>query len=153
MELSLSAIEGTTCGHTIQMAGHLAEHSVIMLIDSGSSSSFISKQVADLVRRWTQLSRPIQIRVANGTFLQCTHEIQNCPVTIQGHQFYINLKILPLQCYDLILGIDWLSHHSPMSVDWKQKWLAFSYQGQQIHLHGLSPNLSQCPIITAPEVL
>jgi hypothetical protein len=140
MELSLSAVEGTTCGNIL-------EQSVIILIDSGSSSSFISQQVADHIPGWTKLSKPLKIRVANGTLLQCTHEIQHCPVSIQGHRFHINLKILPLQCYDLILSMDWLSHHSPMSIDWKQKWLAFSYQGHQIQLHGLSPNLSHSQLL------
>lgn len=77
------------------------------------------------------------IRVANGTLLQCTHEIPNCIVKIQGHCFKMNLKLLPLQCYDIILGIDWLEQHSPMEVHWKLKWLSLDYLGSKIQLFGL----------------
>jgi hypothetical protein len=35
------------------------------------------------------------------------------------------LKILPLNCYDVILGMDWLASNSPMHIDWQEKWLVF----------------------------
>lgn len=43
--------------------------------------------------------------MANGSILQCTHELLNCPINIQGHYFIVNLKILPLMYYDIILGM------------------------------------------------
>lgn len=133
--------------------GDLFQHSVVILLDSGSSSSFISQSLADKLPNWTPLTTPVQIRVANGTLLQCTHEIQHCPVNIQGHCFLVNLKILPLQCYDIILGIDWLEQYSPMEVHWKNKMLSFEYKGNPIQLIGVQPNLHHCPLITAPEVI
>jgi hypothetical protein len=48
--------------------------------------------------------------------MQCTHEITDYPVQIQGHSFQLNLKIIPLQCYDIILGINWLEQFSPMEI-------------------------------------
>jgi hypothetical protein len=47
------------------------------------------------------------------------------------------LKVLPLQCYDIILGMDWLEQHSPMVVDWKKKLLSFDYQGEKVVLQGI----------------
>ena len=91
--------------------------------------------------------------MATGTLLQCTHELLNCPVIVQGHTFLVNMKILPLQCYDIIFGMDWLSQYSPMEIHWRNKWLSFSHAGQKIQLIGLQPNLQQCPTITASEVL
>ena len=69
----------------------------------------------------------MQVRVANGQILHCSHEITACPVWISGYAFKLPLKILPLRCYDVILGIDWLEQHSPMKVNWKDKWLSFDY--------------------------
>lgn len=65
-------------------------------------------QSASMLPDWSPLPKLVQIRVANGTILICTHELSQCPVVIQGHTFLVNLKILPLQSYDVILGIDWL---------------------------------------------
>jgi hypothetical protein len=65
----------------------------------------------------------------------------------------MNLKVLPLHCYDIILGIDWLEQHSPMEVHWKLKWLSFEHLGSKVQLFGLKPNLTQCPVISALEIL
>lgn len=51
-------------------------------------------------------------------------------------EFVFDLKVLPLQSFDLILGIDWLETFSPMEVHWKQRWLLIPYQGSQVLLHG-----------------
>jgi len=153
MQLSLSAIQGTDIVQTIRLVGDLYQHYVLLLLDSGSSSNFIRQSLAAKISNWTSLNTPVQIRVANGTLLQCTHELLHCPIYIQGHCFLVNLKILPLHCYDIILGIDWLEQYSPMEIHWKNKLLSFEFQGHPIQLVGIQPNLQQCPIITAPEML
>lgn len=53
--------------------------------------------------------------------------------------FSTNFRILPIGVYDSILGLDWLSSHSPMQVDWAQKWLAFQYAGKSVTLQGVLP--------------
>lgn len=64
----------------------------------------------------------------------------------------MTLKILPLSCYDIIIGIDWLEAHSPMEVDWKHKWMSFQYLGERITLQGISSQLASCELITKPEL-
>jgi hypothetical protein len=48
---------------------------------------------------------------------------------------------LPLQSYDMILGLDWLSSFSPMQIHWQQKWFAIPYQGSTAVLIGDAPEL------------
>ena len=69
MKLSLSAVQGTDCHQTIRLAGTLYQHSVVLLVDSGSTSSFISHTLASCLPNWTPLLDPVQIRVVNGTLL------------------------------------------------------------------------------------
>lgn len=56
--------------------------------------------------------------------------------TIASYSFQHDLKVLPIHSYDIILSMDWLQLFSPMRIDWRHKWLAISYQGSYIHLHG-----------------
>lgn len=81
-----------------------------------------------------------------------THEMVDCPVWISSHGFKMTLKILPLSCYDIILGINWLEGHSPMEVDWKQKWMSFHYLGEKIVLREISSQLTNCELISKPEL-
>ncbi|KAF0896451.1 hypothetical protein E2562_024315 [Oryza meyeriana var. granulata] len=53
---------------------------------------------------------------------------------IQGFSFRSDVRILPLGCYDVILGMDWLERHSPMQIDWVKlsKCSKLSYLGHVI---------------------
>lgn len=116
MQISLSAIQGIDCAQTVRLGGYLGNQNIVILLDSGSSSSFLSATLAKQLDQCQPLAKPITIRVANGQLMQCTHELINYPVHIQDHFFNLNLKIIPLQCYDIILGIDWLEQFSPMEI-------------------------------------
>jgi hypothetical protein len=129
MGLFVNAVQGTESAKTVRMIADICGKEAIILIDSGSSHNFISEYLASKWRNWAALENPMQVKVANGEILKCTHELVDCAVWISRYGFKISLKILPLQCYNIILGIDWLEGHSPMEVDWKEKWLAFNYQG------------------------
>jgi hypothetical protein len=50
--------------------------------------------------------------------------------------------VLPLQCYDMILGEDWLEEVSPLWVDYKSKQLGFTYQGTRVSLQGVQDNIT-----------
>jgi hypothetical protein len=55
--------------------------------------------------------------------------------------------VLPLPYYDLIFGMDWLELHSPMHVDWYNKWMSVSVGGQLVQLHGLQPSLHVLSVV------
>jgi hypothetical protein len=66
---------------------------------------------------------------------------------VGGLAFFSSFKVLPLQGYDGIVGMDWLSTHNPQLVDWQQKWLAFPYQGKWVCLQGNVPSEFACTVI------
>lgn len=94
--ISLAAVNGQDAPRTIRFKGKMQQFEVIILADSGSSGNSVSEMLASQIPGWVQLSSPIHVRVANGSILTCTHEIQQCSVSINGHKFLISLKILPL---------------------------------------------------------
>lgn len=152
MVLSANAAQGTDSTRTVRMVGHVGGKEVIILIDSGSSHTFISEALASRWRDWSPMHTTMQVRVANGQTLQCIHEVQAFPIWISGHAFKMSLKVLPLQCYDIILDMDWLEQHSPMIIDWRKKILSFEYQGNQVFLQGIVPDVVSCEQITHMEL-
>lgn len=44
--------------------------------------------------------------------------------------------MLPLSQYELIVGMDWLSVHSPMEIDWQHKWIILSQDNAKHFLQG-----------------
>lgn len=57
------------------------------------------------------------------------------------------MKVLPLTNYGLVLGMDWLENHSPMKVDWKNKWLATPYEGGSALLQGILPGFPEIIVV------
>ena len=55
---------------------------------------------------------------------------------MQGHNFTQNVYVLDLEPYDLILGVDWMKHYSPMTFDFKELTLSFDKEGETVLLQG-----------------
>lgn len=83
MAISLQAHNGTEGNKTIRLRGHLNGREIFMLIDSGSSHSFLNEQVATYIAPWETLPYPT-VQVANGEVLQCTYHLPKQLWGVQG---------------------------------------------------------------------
>lgn len=123
-----------------------------MSVDSGSSHSFLSENLARRLQGVKLVTKAMKVRVANGGQLWCTQELSACKWGLQSHKFSSNMKVLQFGCYDVILGMDWLEDNSPMEVNWKLKTLSFVKQGKRITLVGIQPSLDQCKVVDNRQV-
>lgn len=119
-----------------------------MLVDSGSSTSFVDAQLATKLVGVTPLARAGRVKVAGGGELQCLAAIPRCKWSSQGHEFTTDMKVLSLGMYDAILGMDWLEEHSPMTVDWKGKHITIPDARGTVHLHR-QPSTTSCEVINS----
>jgi hypothetical protein len=95
------------------------------------------------------MDTPLSVRVANGTVLQCSMELPQASWSVQDLSFCTTFKLIHLPFYDAILGMDWLEQLSPMTVDWKHKWLSIPYAGSTVILEGCNPLV---PVGTVLEI-
>lgn len=121
----------------MRLAGSIQDRHLYILVDSGSSRTFLSEALASHLQDVQCLPTPIRVQVANGAILHCTSYM---PSTIHDFSFTFDIKVIPLDHYELILGMDWLEQHSPIKVHWKQKWISIPYKGSTAILHGFSPS-------------
>lgn len=56
------------------------------------------------------------------------------PYVVQGNNFASTFHVLPLQTYDIILGIDWMYAFSPVTLDLPLRLLTVYNQGKMIML-------------------
>lgn len=138
LALSHEARVGSQGPRTIQFHGEIQGHKIVVLVDSGSSASFLAASLAAQFPQLQQTPFSAAVRIANGHILQCSSAILGCQFTLGSYHFQHDLRILQLDSYDLILGMDWLELYSPMQVHWKAKWLSLPYNGDTILLQGIS---------------
>lgn len=141
LALSKEAAVGSVGPRTMRVVGNIQGRDIVILVDSGSSHTFLSSSAACLLEGVEHLKLSTQVQVANGGILQCFSCIPHAEWSMDGFLFQSALKIIPLQHYDMVLGMDWLEEFSPMEVHWKHKWMAIPYKGDTIIIQGMVPSL------------
>lgn len=154
MSISKLAVSGATTSRTVRLVAMIEDQEVLVLVDSGSSHSFLSDMVADKLKIVPQAIPAVKVRIANGGILQCDKQLANCVWCAQGQSFTTDLRILALGCYDMVLGMDWLEEMGEMKINWAQKHLQFQYKGKEISLQGIQslPNPLTCTAVSVGQL-
>ena len=147
MVLSAETQSSSKVARAIRLNCQVAGRKVVFLLDSGSSHSFLSSSLAGQWPQAVPLLNEQKVRIAGGGHLLCTHMIPQCLWTADGHEFKSDFKILLLNFYDGIIGMDWLSAIGTMQVNWQQKWLSFHRQGHLVFLQGEPPAEFECTVV------
>lgn len=145
--LSSSTVEGVQGRKTIRLNGLVNNQEILILIDSGSSCTFISSKTVSILNCQVTSVTPVSVTVANGQNVTSDKQVSNFTWWVQGHTFSHSARVLDIPCYDLVLGMDWLESHSPMWIHWRRKLIRFTHSGQRVALKGTKDSLSKCPKI------
>jgi len=124
-QLSINALTSTDTENSIKLKSMVKNKVMLILLDSGSSHSFVSKEFVELTKLETVPIQPRKVKLANGEYLTALAKVQNLEWYIQGHTLSSDMIVLDMAPYDAILGFDWLKQHSPMECDWTNKTLKF----------------------------
>jgi hypothetical protein len=84
--------------------------------------------------------------------MHCNSFVPDFEWAVQGHSFQYSMNVLALNCYDMILGKDWLDNYSPMWVHWKRQILRFTHKKRRITLRGLTTAKPSCKLVSAAKL-
>ena len=147
--LSLNALAGTEHGEAMKLRSLVKNKVFLLLVDSGSSHSFVSSTFLQRVGIVPVPAPPKQVRVANGDILISDKCVPDLAWWIQGHSFVTYMRVLDMPAYDAILGFDWLSAHSPITHHWDTKTMSFDHKGVSVTLQGVQTShktLEELPV-------
>ncbi|KAL4310839.1 hypothetical protein GQ457_01G000630 [Hibiscus cannabinus] len=135
LEISINALTGCVGSSTIRIPGSIKGKSLSILIDTGSTHSFVTagwaKEGLELLQ-----THPLSITVANGEKLLSTAISKNLLWKMQGHCFEHDFRVLHLGGSDMVLGVDWMRKYSPITMDFNMMTLKFSKDDRVITLQG-----------------
>jgi hypothetical protein len=138
LALSKEATSGCEGPRTMRLQGSIMGVPVMLLVDSGSSHTFINQSLLPYLNHLQTQTIDVQVQVASGEVLHCDRILKHVSWAVNDCTFTTDMKVLPLGHFDVILGMDWLEVFSPMQVHWKHKWLALPYQGATAILQGIT---------------
>ena len=81
-----------------------------ILFDSGAEKSFVSHKFAHLLKQKPcALDNSFTVEMANGKTESTNCIYIGCTLTLDSHTFKIDLMPVTIKCFDVIIGMDWLS--------------------------------------------
>ncbi|KAL8091683.1 hypothetical protein AgCh_034082 [Apium graveolens] len=137
-QISLNALAGNNSISTIRLQGLVKGKKVHILIDSGSTHSFVDTGLVKHLRLLAEIVQPLLVTLANGTSMMVYTMCKKLSYEVQGHKFTTDLRPYPLGGSDIILGVDWLNQHNPITLDYHKMNISIQKQGQPITLQGAS---------------
>ena len=110
-----AALEDRQADHQstmVEVAGKIVEESVSILIDLGSSHSYITPRVVEICAfKKVKHRKSWLVQLATGTKRKVSEVVEKCPLVMNGLVSCIDLNVLPLGSYDVLIGMDWLEAH------------------------------------------
>jgi hypothetical protein len=141
LAISKAVVSGVPASRTVRLLGHVAGVPVQILVDSGSSTSFINAALLTQLPDISAVPISASVQIAGGGILQCSQLLRQVPWSVGACNFQSDFKVLPLAVFDVVVGMDWLESFSPMQVHWLHKWLAIPYKGSTHILQGLTDDI------------
>lgn len=96
LAISQNALLGISVPRTVQFSGSIQGIPLRMLLDSGSSSSFISASIAAKLQNVSVWDNPCNVCIAGGGILPSSATLLNVQWTIAQYDSVSDLRVLPL---------------------------------------------------------
>jgi hypothetical protein len=98
--------------HMIEVEGMINNQTIAILIDLGSSHSYIDpKMVESLHFPRSKHGKSSLVQLANGAKRKVNEMVKSCLMDMNGLNTRADSNILPLCSYDRLTGMDWLDQH------------------------------------------
>ena len=114
--LSPQALTGNFSPETLKFQDLIHNLPVIVLIDSGSSHNILQPCIAKHLYLPIQLNPPFRVMVGNSAFITCQGICSSVQISLQTPGFIILFYLLPIECADVVLGIEWLRTLGPIQT-------------------------------------
>lgn len=134
--ISFHAMAGIPSYATFRFTGFIGNSQVQVLLDGGSTHSFIRTSVARSLGFPIEHVPSFAVAVGNGGRLLTEGRLVNTPISIQGHEFHPELFVLAVHGADVILGAAWLSTLGWVRQNYDKLILEFEVDGKVIQLRG-----------------
>ncbi|XP_071738959.1 uncharacterized protein [Rutidosis leptorrhynchoides] len=135
-QISLNALKGANSYQLMRVMGHIRDHSLDILIDSGSSHNFLDLATTKQLGCKLEGIDPMLVLVPGGSKLMSTNQCEKLTWQICGQTFTSDMVFIPLGGSEMVLGIHWLKTLGDIVWNFKNLKMTFHYMGKKVELRG-----------------
>ncbi|GJV50619.1 putative reverse transcriptase domain-containing protein [Tanacetum coccineum] len=134
---SMNAAEAAKDSSVVTSTFSLNDHFATVLFNSGADFSFISTKFPPILNMKPSIANPgYVIEIANGKKMKVDRIIRGCKLELGSSLFTIDLIPLGHGSFDVIVGIDWLSHNKAVIVCHEKVVEIPLVDGEIVRVHG-----------------
>ena len=123
--ISCKALAGITTPQSLNIEGHIKKKKVILLIDLGSTHSFIHCKVAKELNFFLYPTPESEVMVEEGGTINCYGKCHNIKLTIGEYVFNIPMLSTAMGDADVGLGVQWLQSFGMIAFNFQEISLIF----------------------------
>ena len=110
--ISLHALIGCPSNKIIKVEGQVRDKKLMILIDSGSTHSFLNEKTTKDLGCDLQKTFPLSVTVANGNKVYSKSKCADFSWEMQGEEYITELWLLKLDGCNIVLGVDWMQSNN-----------------------------------------
>ncbi|KAL4592193.1 hypothetical protein LXL04_005180 [Taraxacum kok-saghyz] len=147
--ISLNAIRGSKTDQTFQVRARVGTGIAWVLLDSGSTHNFIAGRAAQQLQVAVEHRQGLRVALPDGGKMASSGISKELKLLVQGYTFQLIFFSIPLEGFDLVLGVRWLQQLGPIMWDFTVREMEFKIEGTTIKWHGESPDAVTLATLTA----
>ena len=128
-EISSNAMARQCHPSTIWVQGHCLGRQFILLVDGGSTHSFIKTSTIEGLRLTMEEISSFRVCVGSGDFILCKARCSQSPIQIQGYNFVVDFFVLDMRGANMVLGVQWLETLEVVCTHYKDLTMEFNCDG------------------------
>jgi hypothetical protein len=115
----------------LQIRGTLNERPVLLLVDCGASSNFVSTEFIKNNNLGISTASTVNtVTLADGSQQASCGTLEHACITVGTYTDHFDFTVLPLPKYDAILGQSWLQSLNP-NIDWIKQSISLTHDGRR----------------------
>jgi hypothetical protein len=127
----------------IEVEGKIINHIVAILINSTVTHCYIDPKIVDRLRlEKSKIEKSSLVQLATRTKRRIDDMVRGCSISVNGVNTNADLNIIPLGCYDIIIGMDWLEKHHDVLYCHNKTFTCFDEEGKQRTVKGVPRPIS-----------
>ncbi|XP_020104448.1 uncharacterized protein LOC109721311 [Ananas comosus] len=136
--MSVHALSAENLEETIKIQGEAKGKDLVILVDTGSTHSFIDINTAKEIKATITTTSPLLVTVANGQKVLSKLKCLGFIWKMHGEVYTADLRVIRLEGSSMLLGIDWLKVHGPVTFDYEQNTVSIMKDGKKVELKGMA---------------
>jgi hypothetical protein len=123
--------------HMIEVEGKIDNQLISILIDYGSSHSYIDPNLIERFKlKKCKHKKSWLVQLATGTKRRINELINDCPLNMNGVNTEVDVNIIPLGSYEFLIGMDWIEKHCVASYCYNKSLTCLDEEGNSRTMQG-----------------